>query len=528
MNSPLIFIMDFEFTPLSDTFPPLTDTDHVRATHESIIDFWKTVSRDCELYSARKQLVSILNTIRSRINTSAHSIDHAIYLSILENMFCFIAHTRDIHCGLGRRETTYMMLDAWYECFPVLACFALRELLSGDNSQYGYGSWRDVSGLYDYMVQYSVRGADHPLVDNAVELMNTALRKDWMTFTKYGYSNTNVAKWVPRETSSHKELFNKLAYQWTCKYTPHILQSPTSIKAEFAAARKYKTMYRKIIVALTELIDPVERHMCSKEARMITPAKIPHGSLAKNWDALFNQTSDLTVRYDNDLSRIACASDVQQFLNMPLSVPYTNPSGYSRIENVFSFPNHLDKYVLYAIRCIEHITDYSNFIPKQSRLGENINMLNRQWEHISYKWNSTIRANDVPVIFIDAASIHSKHVCRAIAHACLIAQKSGLKRILYATHSPIWINLEICDGFVAMVRAVYNALNNESLTCTDLESALQCLGQDHPFSPIIVTQNGYCYRHSAESDFYQFFEIMDSDRYESMKTVFGRAVDPAV
>jgi len=154
--------------------------------------------------------------------------------------------------------------------------------------------------------------------------------------------------------------------------------------------------------------------------------------------------------------------------------------------------------------------------------------LNTQWDHISYKWNSTIRTNDVPVIFIDAASIHSKHVCRAIAHACLIAQKSGLKRILYATHSPIWINLEICDGFVAMVRAVYNALNNESLTCTDLESALQCLGQDHPFSPIIVTQNGYCYRHSVESDFYQFFEIMDSDRYEPMKTVFGRAVDPAV
>ena len=480
-------------------FPRLHEVNPVQHLHASIVDLWTFISRECDyehdsLIDARRQIVYILRTIRNRLEIPTQTIDHAIHLSILENMFCFIAHTRDIHCGLGHRKITYMMLDAWYECYPILAIRALRTILIGNNTKFGYGSWRDVCGLYDYCIQHSRRGEDNPLIDISVGFMNSTLRKDWRALKKHGVCNTNVAKWVPREKSRHHGLFTRLAHDWGHRYTPHIMTGATTVDAEFAAIRKCKMLYRKTVVSLTRLIDPLEQKMCSREIGVINSDSIPDGSFAKNWDWLRDQTL------------------------VSLSDTTDSPSQYTLLTYGFSFPTHLDKYVSYAIRSIED--DESS----TSHISEDISRLNTQWEYISNKWNGHVNASDLAIICLESISIRDPQLHRAIAHACIIAQKSGIKRILYASHDPVWINLENCDGFVAYIRTIYNALRDQAISCSNLNNALTFIGENHPFSPIIITQTGYCYRYDSETEFNQFFEIMDSKRYESMQNAYRNTI----
>lgn len=255
------------------------DFSHINHLHNSIIHFWSTISLcdtsfpnlilSKDYHTIRFCLSDILYQIKHGIDSSSdQSIHHTIYLSILQNMFCFIAHSRDIHCGLGHRFITYLMLDIWYEYFPILSIAALRVILSGDKVEYGYGSWRDVCGLYDYFVNHPNRnwGSKHPLIDYAIEFMNSTLHKDWCKFTKSGLINTNVAKWVPRETSKHKALFNRLSHHWASKYTPYMLHN-----SSFESTRKCKTKYRKMISALTSLIQPSEYWVICDDDYIIHP-----------------------------------------------------------------------------------------------------------------------------------------------------------------------------------------------------------------------------------------------------------------
>jgi hypothetical protein len=111
-------------------------------------------------------------------------------VSTLRTLFVTLVHVRDIAEGRGERVLTYMMLDVWYQYFPVLAVYALETILL-----MGYGSWRDIKGLCRYLRKHSIRRRslvvveDHPLIETAVELMLRHLK------------TPGVAKWVPRESS---------------------------------------------------------------------------------------------------------------------------------------------------------------------------------------------------------------------------------------------------------------------------------------------------------------------------------------
>jgi hypothetical protein len=111
-------------------------------------------------------------------------------LHVLETLFVGLAYVRDIAGGRGERMLTYMMLDVWYQFFPVLAVYVLESILL-----MGYGSWRDIKGLCRYLRKHSIRNllrfgeSEHPLILTAVEFMVKHLDRP------------GVAKWVPRESS---------------------------------------------------------------------------------------------------------------------------------------------------------------------------------------------------------------------------------------------------------------------------------------------------------------------------------------
>lgn len=116
----------------------------------------------------------------------------------LQTLFIVLAYVRDIDGGMGERKLTYAMLDVWYERFPVLAVYALEALILC-----GYGSWRDVPGLCNYIKE--VRRENHPLIETAVDFMLRHVDAD----------DGLAAKWVPRETSKKNLwLFDLFVSRW--------------------------------------------------------------------------------------------------------------------------------------------------------------------------------------------------------------------------------------------------------------------------------------------------------------------------
>lgn len=117
-------------------------------------------------------------------------------LDVLRDLFVSLAVTRDPVIGLGERVVTYMMLEKWYDAYPVLAVYALEKLISE------YGSWRDVKGLCTFLRR---RSSYHPLMYSAIDMMLRALRRG---------DGDLVAKWVPRERQRTQWLFDLFVAQW--------------------------------------------------------------------------------------------------------------------------------------------------------------------------------------------------------------------------------------------------------------------------------------------------------------------------
>jgi len=466
----------------------------------------------------------ILDIIRIELCKKHATIKNAICLSILDTLFSSIAYIRDIHAGFGLRDATYALLHVWYDFYPMLAITALKHLLSGDYYQYGYGSWRDICGLCDYLRNNSKRGMDHPLIYNAIELMNIQIRADWETYQNSGMCSTNCAKWVPREKSKHGWLFDKLVLHWTDTHYPDILQSERWV----AILSGRKRQYRKMISVMTTFISPMETHMCAKKHVNIELDQLHNRALAQNWDLLFNQTHALDMLHHRGERQTCCnqlTNSIKQ--DIPCAVGYKTYSRKNR--NCLHFPDYIGTYIRRAIRCIQQIESFSDKPSFSSRLSDEINVLNKKWAKISYLWNKThcIKEHDLAVICYDSVSIHDPKLHFAIAQACLVSEWSGVKRILYSAHNPIWIDLDICDGFIAKVRAIYYAIQYENLICSTQDAAIVFLGQDHPFSPLFITEYGWCNRHEEdddESSYYQLWSILEQPRYKAIHDCFARVV----
>jgi hypothetical protein len=129
----------------------------------------------------------------------------------LQDLFVAIAYTRDILGGRGERLTTYMMLEVWHKHFPELACAAFDILVK----RHSYGSWRDAVDLSQYLYlpcPDKPAMPDHPLIAHAVQRVNEQLRRDT---TKEGGIDSNVAKWIPRETARrHRWFLDRLVLHW--------------------------------------------------------------------------------------------------------------------------------------------------------------------------------------------------------------------------------------------------------------------------------------------------------------------------
>ena len=77
---------------------------------------------------------------------------------------------------------------------------------------------------------------------------------------------------------------------------------------------------------------------------------------------------------------------------------------------------------------------------------------------IERKWHKLLQtfpngSYGIPIVDLDMPDDKLFH---ALGYACLIADKMGLKRILLAGSTPIWVDISVCNGFVSIVQLLWS------------------------------------------------------------------------
>ena len=215
-----------------EQFPLLKPRDSIDIITEQISDYWIQLHHNYSHQDLSPLFSDIMLNCRNYVN-----------LTIMEETFCLLFYVRDISHGLGLRQVFYMMMMHLYDSFPMLALSVFPILLQYYDPL-PYGSWRDITGLCDYLKHHSQQGEEHPLIMSVLEYLNHQLKHERYFFSHNGICDTNMVKWIPRENSRNGWVFSLLAHHWTTT----------------TGARE--RTYRKLVSKLRCSISITERHMC--------------------------------------------------------------------------------------------------------------------------------------------------------------------------------------------------------------------------------------------------------------------------
>ena len=102
-----------------------------------------------------------------------------VYVELIYKM---IAETRDCFYGKGEHDLSYMLIFTFYKYYPVLASYLIYKFVQPlDNKslgKVGYGSWRDMRYLCQYVRECSMKKEKDPIIEICVELITVTLKKD--------------------------------------------------------------------------------------------------------------------------------------------------------------------------------------------------------------------------------------------------------------------------------------------------------------------------------------------------------------
>ena len=508
-------------------FPNIEPQNKISLLQNLLFELWQNctqlleLNNQSEIKNLTDQFDNILHILHTNFKKpSKKNIQESIFLSLLSNILCLICYIRDIRMGLGYRQLTYSMIAKLYEYYPDITEALVETIIYNNNFHFGYGSWRDICDLCNFLKDFTNEGYDHPLIESIITMTNKHLQTSWIHFKTHQTCLTNIAKWIPRETSKKNNwIFQLLFMDWSKKNT-HYLKYNKSDKSYYSSILKCKTKYRQMVSTLTKAIQPIETVLCAKNNELICPSNIPETAMIKYWDLLFNQTNTFQEKYNQSIKHNVCSNNLTHYIVNMKNMRFYNHNIPSH-SNMY-FPKHLNHYVKNALRCIYILEEYANNVLNCPRLTEEINILHEKWTYILEKWkkHKFIKENSVAVVNIQIISFHDPSFHIAIAHACFIAQCSNIKRILFSAHDPIWINIEHAQNFVDMIRIIYDTLKNEVLINTSLQQSIQIFG-NHSLILLVVEQNGHCYNHNHSYDFNDLFSIMNSPRYKSIQNLLN-------
>ena len=444
-----------------DNFTPtqIGENTHIEygwsnSIREKIVQFSFQVSRTNEdgIKNLQVVLQELLRVLKYKHELSADEVSKA-YLKML---YMMIGQTRDIIDGKGEYALSYMMIYTWYEFYPELADFALKCLVDlGDKSIHQYGSWKDIKYFCRY-VNAQTHDETHPLIQNAIAIINSQLRKD-MDYYENNVNNVNnennnislAAKWVAREGSSFDWLGTHLATDYFSEYikTAH---SPVSYAK---AVLKCKTHYRKMLSKLNKKIDTLQIKQCDGKWADICFPHVTSISLAKQKKAFMNITQNGVVRHTESHDRIECAYNFKSHIQRAIK-------GEIEIKGKRLGMVDFTKQALNLL--------HAGYKGMTAETQLQIDMLNSQWRDNSTQTGPL----DNFIAMVDVSgSMEGNPMHAANAIGIRIAEKSKLgKRVLTFSATPQWVNLEHCNDFVSMSEKICtnSGLNTNFYAALDL------------------------------------------------------------
>ena len=367
---------------------------------------------------------TILFDLKTAYNTS--SISREEYVEYMSLLYRLIGHTRDIVDGKGEYRLAYMLVNVWQKHYPELAKYAFKLFVlppdgysdNNNNNYHPYGSWKDI--------KYFRGKYDCPNLNNYIlSLLVNQLRED--------VKNDNpslAAKWVPREKSQFKDVFNELALMYFSNY----IETAYNEVSHRKAVLKAKTDFRKLISSLNKKLDTVQIKQCSNNWSEIIPDKQTSITMHKQKRAFLNIKKNGETRYDIP-DRNECAITFSLFVKKAVD-------GEVEIKGARVGLNDFTKEALKLILCGKQSTDEAS-------------ILNAQWTSNS-KQNGMLGKM---IAMVDVSgSMSGDPMNAAIALGIRVAEKSLLgKRIMTFSAVPTWVNLTGHDTFIDMVSVVSRA-----------------------------------------------------------------------
>ena len=423
------------FTPTQIGENSHTEYGWSNSIREKIVQFSFQVTRTDVNGIKNLQVVlkELLRVLKYKQDLSSDEISKA-YLKILYTM---IGQTRDIIDGKGEYALSYMMIYTWHEFYPELAVFALKCLVDlGDKSIHQYGSWKDIKYFCRY-VNTQTQNETHPLIQNAISIINNQLRKDMTdTDNDTDEKKNNIslaAKWVAREGSSFDWLFIHLATDYFSEYMKTAHTSVSRAKAVL----KCKTHYRKMLSKLNKKIDTLQIKQCDGKWSDISFPNVTSISLAKQKKAFMNIKQNGVVRRPDNRDRIDCANNFKSHIQRAIK-------GEIEMKGKRLGMNDFTKQAINLIH-----ESYGEITPE---IQLQIDLLNSQWRDNSTQTGQL--GNFIAMVDVSGSMEGDpKHAANALG--IRIAEKSKLgKRVLTFSAKPRWVYLENCNDFVSMTKEI--------------------------------------------------------------------------
>lgn len=232
---------------------------------------------------------------------------HSEYLILIIGLIKCMRHQE----GFDKRLLSYCLLDIFSEYYPNLANELFLIFVKS------VGCWKDLKYFYLFTCEIG-KEYTSSVVEYSIQLANEELRNN---------STSNVAKWIPREKTKYKKLYERLVINYFkdddyFKYDGSVLKDPEKKKK---AMNKAKMEYRKILSKLNKQLDTVQIKQCSKQWQKIDPNKQTSRTLELQINAFLNLSRD-SNKIRHELSdRIICAQNfIDTNLNKSTNLDETN------------------------------------------------------------------------------------------------------------------------------------------------------------------------------------------------------------
>ena len=452
--------------PFLEKFSSHNHSSHNHSSHnhfkEQIILLYYNLTRKNE--TSLGKIEECFESLLKRIKINK-DIDGSL-LQYVEIIYKLIVETRDCFYGKGEHHLSYMLIHIFYKYYPTLAIqliykfvdkgshctpFCIEDaqsampfsfittikgrmgVLNEKRCNVGYGSWRDMKYLCQYVREHSVKGENDSIIVICIELMNHTLKKDLEIVRKskegshYREQISSVSKWIPRENKKFDWLYRLLVINWFHTFRPDFFGNVKDNKGYYLALDKAKMIYRKQISSLNNLLDTTEIKMCSKQLDKIVPNNIPQICLQK-----YSEFRTLPMSSQNSLKHSSNSSKLSYFIK----------EAYLLLEN--------------------------------SDSGR-IDILNHQWKKMSEAIGSNNFDSYIP--FLDVSFQYDKEsFYSGIALAFLISEHSSFRdRIMVIDQQPMWINLEDHTTFFSKFAFFNNLIESYHGTTANIMKGLELL-----------------------------------------------------